>query len=290
MLNTITGQVVAFVDVDTVYSEATLKPELVSRWMSPDPLADEFPSWSPYNYAADNPITNIDIDGLFPYTFHIRAFAPTGAFAGTGFHDDGRGFTTSLNVTSRIRQSFTVDPTAQTISGGSSLSDRTYWNGIYAGTATNNGGISDIGFGTNSLGSATASLTSRFEGSNPAFMGIAPDIDVSSAISVTENLKKGQVIISLDLASKQFPATESFVLDAAGNAVFLAGAAAFGTAGNLVDNSKAEVSTVDLVVGINTEGVFQNVSVGGKTYSLDEFNKIGTSQPVGPFPREDKDK
>ena len=27
MLNTITGEVVAFVDVDTVYSEATLKPD-----------------------------------------------------------------------------------------------------------------------------------------------------------------------------------------------------------------------------------------------------------------------
>ena len=49
LFNTITGEVVAFVDVDTVYSEATLKPEIVSRWMSPDPLTDEFPSWAPQN-------------------------------------------------------------------------------------------------------------------------------------------------------------------------------------------------------------------------------------------------
>ena len=63
MLNTITGEVVAFVDVDTVYSEVTLKPELVSRWMSPDPLADEYPEWSPYTFTADNPILYVDPDG-----------------------------------------------------------------------------------------------------------------------------------------------------------------------------------------------------------------------------------
>ncbi len=148
----------------------------------------------------------IDPDGQFPYTFHVRAFAPGGAFSGTGFHDDGRGFSTSLGVTSRIQQNFTIDPTARTFSGGTPTSDITYWNGFDVGTASNSGGTSTPQFGTNSVGSSTASLTSNFEGSNPAFMGVAPNIEVSSALSITENLEKGQVLISFDLSSKQFPA------------------------------------------------------------------------------------
>ena len=43
---TITGHI----QFDEKISEATLSPEIISRWFSPDPLSDEFPSWSPYNF------------------------------------------------------------------------------------------------------------------------------------------------------------------------------------------------------------------------------------------------
>jgi hypothetical protein len=66
MFNTVTNEVVAFVETDTVYSEATMQPEIVSRWLSPDPLSDEFPDWSPYNFSYDSPIKYKDEDGRFP--------------------------------------------------------------------------------------------------------------------------------------------------------------------------------------------------------------------------------
>ena len=51
---------------ETNYSEATLRPEIISRWFSPDPLSDEFPSWSPYNFVYNNPIRMVDPTGLAP--------------------------------------------------------------------------------------------------------------------------------------------------------------------------------------------------------------------------------
>ena len=51
---------------ETRYSEATLRPEIISRWFSPDPLSDEFPSWSPYNFVKNNPLRYIDPNGLAP--------------------------------------------------------------------------------------------------------------------------------------------------------------------------------------------------------------------------------
>ena len=66
LYNTQTKKIVGFVEKDTLYSEADLKPHIISRWISPDPLSDEYSSWSPYNYVMNNPIILIDPDGREP--------------------------------------------------------------------------------------------------------------------------------------------------------------------------------------------------------------------------------
>lgn len=72
--------VTGYIVKETKYSEATLRPEIVSRWFSPDPLSDEFPSWSPYVFTNDNPIFFTDPTGLAPMS---PIYNTNGDFLGT---------------------------------------------------------------------------------------------------------------------------------------------------------------------------------------------------------------
>ncbi len=63
LYNVYTQKIVGFV-VEEGHSEATMKPEVVSMWLSVDPLARKFPELTPYNFVEGNPVMLIDPDGL----------------------------------------------------------------------------------------------------------------------------------------------------------------------------------------------------------------------------------
>lgn len=60
--NKIVGDIV----IDSLNPDARPIGDVAGRWISPDPLSEEFPSWSPYNFCFDNPLKFVDPDGRAP--------------------------------------------------------------------------------------------------------------------------------------------------------------------------------------------------------------------------------
>lgn len=66
LFNHITGEVVSIVLQDTTYEEYGLQADVASRFLSRDPLARDYPWYTPYQFAGNSPILNVDLDGAEP--------------------------------------------------------------------------------------------------------------------------------------------------------------------------------------------------------------------------------
>lgn len=64
LFNTLTHEVVAFVDDDSV---RLMEADMTTRFLSVDPLGRKFPELTPYQFAGNTPIQAIDLDGLEPF-------------------------------------------------------------------------------------------------------------------------------------------------------------------------------------------------------------------------------
>lgn len=60
--NKIVGDIV----MDSLNPDARPIGDVAGRWISPDPLSEEYPDWSPYAFTVNNPIRYIDPDGREP--------------------------------------------------------------------------------------------------------------------------------------------------------------------------------------------------------------------------------
>ncbi|MGH2666305.1 HNH endonuclease [Flavobacterium sp.] len=59
-------EIVGRIEQDTLNPDAQPIGDAPGRWMSMDPLSEEFSDWSPYSMCFDNPVKYVDTDGMAP--------------------------------------------------------------------------------------------------------------------------------------------------------------------------------------------------------------------------------
>ncbi len=244
----------------------------IGRWLVRDLAAEKYLSWSPYVYSLNNPILFFDPNGKYPFTIHVRTFAPFNWFGG-GFRGEGenRRFSTAGNAKSKIRQEVAIESTTGKVTN-----------------AFARGSTSQGGYGLWSAGSEAYlinsdrmnSLVTHLYGNNDAASELSADIDVHSLLYIkTTKGDNGNEILTLQggLLGDLFPAAEAFVKDAFGNAIFLGVSSAGGSAASgpykmLPGDMKRGMTFVNLSIVVGSGGKFIGVLVNGRFMSIAEWN------------------
>ncbi|WP_131797627.1 hypothetical protein [Flavobacterium psychrophilum] len=265
-------KIVGDIVMDSLNVDAQPIGDAPGMWMSPDPLSEEFPSYSPYAYAMNNPVNMVDPDGRFPWPVNIRSFISTSTTGGGMFYGDGRN--ASFTGTSRVRSSFIVDPSAGRVTQPITRSDPTIFFGAgQIPPMVDRGSPKGANENINIKGN-TASFDFSHSGKDPLTPSlVTPELDVHAGLSFTENLKNGTLNITGSFTGDKFPSTEAFITDQSGKTkLFIGAKMENGGITDLYGDNKVKLFNVNMQVNFDKKGNFTGVQQGDKTYNVKEWN------------------
>jgi hypothetical protein len=176
-----------------------------------------------------------------------------------------------------MQQTFTVDPSQRSVTGLNTWSDPSHHPIFGTGTAVDRYDVK-AGY-KGSDGGNVAVVTSNMAANLPLIP--SADIDIHSAIRLTENLKDGILNIQMSMNGDRFPAAEAFIGDTKGQQLFIG---VSGYDGNpytsLPGNNDRPMFYINFDVKINDKGEFMGVVSGGQTYTVAGWNKKVQATPL----------
>lgn len=183
----------------------------------------------------------------------LRAYAPFEWF-GLLYHGDGRGPTTSSNVTSRVKAWVVFDPVSGAVGYPSAKSDESSFAAILPFTAT---GVPHANLSSVTKGKNSIYFKLHAFGSNPLMPG-APDIDMR--VAMTAHVDGARLDIHAELGGDRFPNVEAMLQDEAYERRMLATFETSGSAhlgpGRLMGNSARPMNAICKAFPLNSAGRF----------------------------------
>ena len=207
-----------------------------------------------------------------PYLITVRAFHPSKEFGGN-FKGDNRGYTTE-STTARITQvlSFDADKSVLPATAWSSKShhpvfgeDRAIPKQVltFSKSATEGGQVSQY------------TIRASVAAANPLPPPGTPDINIFSALNITENKKGNTLSINGKLTGDNFPSTEAFITDPSGKSAFLGIGFCEGNPFTSLpgENKDRPIMNFSIMFNRDKDGNFTEVNSNGKVYTINNWNK-----------------
>jgi RHS repeat-associated protein len=254
----------------------------LGRFLSVDPITDEYPELTPYQFASNTPIQAIDIDGLEAFYIHVRSFisaATTRDPLLREFKGDNRSTTVAEDVTARGRVQINYDVgTRRAVISGTPLANETIRSNWGLSTSKKTGNVT---YRTNQFDNGSNKvidlLYSTYNPLTPKWL--TPSVDVKARFLIGYDKNNHVLDVRTIVFADGYPSTEAFIEDQSKQRIFLGAKPEEGSPATRLNGGPELLRfKQNLKITLDKNQNFVSVTVDegkeSKTYSIQDWNKM----------------